>query len=263
MIQKIAFGAVAISIIGLCPPSMGSPDNHHTPRTHREQTESDQAREPESEDGDFVSFEEVRPEEEEIKNRIPLNIEAPVEPTRAGGSRGCKQAQSASLTLLSPSGEPTLTGVGHPTFYWHVSETVDLPILFTLVEIGGTKAILEQVIPQTQPGLIGFKLPASVQELEVGKEYQWSVSLVCNPERPSANIVGRAWIRRVNFSSDLKQSLAAADSSAQKGEVLAQAGIWSDALAYFYQTFPSWQPWENLWRIVVAVVQPSSNAQEN
>ena len=226
MLRIIALGTIGISII-----LSGSSQNYEAAPSS--DAELIRARDVENRQSPVQEKPVRRQSETEEKRQVlPQEINPLIEPTRAGGSRGCQQARSVALTLLAPAEETALTSLGHPTFYWHISEQVELPMVFTLVESGGDKAILEKTISQPQPGVIGFTLPDNIEELEVGKEYQWSVSLVCNYQRPSANIVGRAWIRRVNFSPELKQALATITSPQERGQALAQAGIWYDALAY-------------------------------
>ncbi|MGF1480727.1 MAG: DUF928 domain-containing protein [Cyanophyceae cyanobacterium] len=200
--------------------------------------------------------------------QLPADIKPPIEPTRAGGSRGCPQAP-VDLTLLAPAGEMASTISGYPTFYWYTSEPIALPVLFTLVEQGGKAALFEEYILHHRAGLNRFQLPSHTQALKIGKEYQWSVSLVCNPERPSANIVGRAWIQRVQTPDQLAADSAreGATSEFDSGacvacQALASAGIWYDALAAFLSDqleIPS--NWENLWNTIIANVHSDVDVQ--
>jgi hypothetical protein len=83
-------------------------------------------------------------------------------------------------------------------------------------------------------GIIKVKLPSNLSGLEVGKEYRWSVSLVCNQKRPSENTYAFAWIKRVPITAKLQQKLAALTDKRELSLAYAQAGVWYDAIATIY-----------------------------
>jgi hypothetical protein len=74
-------------------------------------------------------------------------------------------------------------------------------------------------------------MPNNLPELLVGKEYRWSVTLLCNRDRPSANPFIQTWIERIPTTPSLTQQLAAASSDRDRASIYAQAGLWYDALA--------------------------------
>lgn len=118
---------------------------------------------------------------------VPPNRRYP-KSTKATGSRGCVQSNQSlpvSLTLLVPNDHDGLTRSGHPTFFWHVSASV--PMAFALTAPGVVQPLLEKQIQPREPGIIQLQMPYDLPELVPGREYRWSVTLICNPERPSAN----------------------------------------------------------------------------
>ena len=157
--------------------------------------------------------------------------------TEGAGSRGCNQAVPISLRLLAPNDHVAATVLGHPSFLWYVSKIPTTPMRFTLVEPGIVKPLLEEWVKVDKPGIVQLHLPTKVQELEIGKQYKWSVSIVCNQERPSENIYARAWIERVPKELDLVQNLAAATNGSQRATIYAKSGIWFDAIAITYSVF--------------------------
>ncbi|GAA6619451.1 DUF928 domain-containing protein [Scytonema sp. NUACC26] len=68
-------------------------------------------------------------------------------------------------------------------------------------------------------------------ELSVGKEYRWTVALICNEKRPSQNINARAWIERVASTSELSKKLTNANSERDRALAYTQLGFWYDGLA--------------------------------
>lgn len=165
----------------------------------------------------------------------PPNRGAP-RSTQATVSRGCTQSASAqsnsatpaSLTLLAPSDHDGLTASGHPTFFWHISTPA--PMVFVLTEPGVAQPILEQQVQPQQAGVIQLKMPQNSPELAPGRDYRWSVTLVCNPDRPSANPFIQSWIKRMPVKPELTQQLAAAGSDHERALVYALTGFWYDAL---------------------------------
>lgn len=151
--------------------------------------------------------------------------------TQGGGSRGCVNSHPVSLKLLVPQDHTAFTANSHPTFSWYVSTVPSMPMEIALVEEGVAQPILVKRLTVKNSGLLQFKLPQEVSGLEVGKEYRWTVSLVCNPERPSQSIYARAWIQRKDVSLNLYKNILSKKSSYDKALAYIQAGIWYDAIA--------------------------------
>ena len=169
---------------------------------------------------------------------------------KAGGSRGCKMPLNDAVTLLVPQNHTATTISAHPTFFWHLSQKLSRPLRFTLLEPGKKPILTKELKPE--PGVVALKLPQVVAPLEVGKTYRWTVTVVCNPNKPSRNLFAQAWIERVPSPtevqlSDNKDTLFCSLS-------YARAGIWYDALACNYnklvknQNNPgsSWQQFQTL-----------------
>jgi hypothetical protein len=123
------------------------------------------------------------------------------------GSRNDHRAANPELQLLAPNNHIPTTVSTHPTFYWYISAT-SLPVRFTLVEPGVIKPVADRRFLVTRPGVVGVKLPSDVPGLVAGKQYRWTVAIVCDEERPSANTYAYGWISRVVATSELKSKLA-------------------------------------------------------
>ncbi len=150
--------------------------------------------------------------------------------TQGGGSRGCVDTEPVFLQLLVPAENNSRTVSSHPTLSWYISAVPSTPLEFALVEEGVAKPILVKRLPVKNAGLMHFKLPQDISGLEIGKEYRWTVSLICNLERPSQSTYARAWIQRSAVSSSLDKTLAN-KSAYDKALAYIKAGIWYDAIA--------------------------------
>ena len=91
-----------------------------------------------------------------------------------------------------------------------------------------------------KPGLVQLQLPKNIKGLTVGKQYRWTVSLVCNLKRPSLSIYARSWIARVPLTELNDFSKTASEQQVRdKAVFYAQQGIWYDAVATITQAYLS------------------------
>lgn len=159
-------------------------------------------------------------------------------PTRPGprrtagtGSRGCSVGEtSVVLTPVVPSGHIGQTSFDRPSFFWHQSATKS--VRFTLVEPGVPKPLFEQTVQPTKAGLVRLDLPQNAPKLAVGKEYRWTIGVVCNPKRPSETLsYTQSWIARADLPNALKQQLTGARTDSARARLYAEAGMWYDAVA--------------------------------
>lgn len=162
--------------------------------------------------------------------------------TIGSGSRGCSQSLTNDLvTLLIPSEDYAgQTTSGHPTFFWHLSQPVSVPMRFALVEPGVPEPLFEKQIDSPQMGMMQLQLPKDRPELQTGRTYKWSVTLICNTKRPSANPVFISWIERVRTPGVLEQQLPSTPPTKSnvptqmwrdRAWSYAESGLWYDALA--------------------------------
>jgi hypothetical protein len=105
-----------------------------------------------------------------------------------------------------------------------------MPLVLSVVEEGVAQPILVKQLPVKNSGLMQFKLPQDVSGLQIGKEYRWTVSLVCNPNRPSQSVYANALIERKAVSSDFGGNFGE-KSAYDKTLAYIKAGIWYDAIA--------------------------------
>jgi hypothetical protein len=143
------------------------------------------------------------------------------------------------VTLLIPSKHyPGQTTSDHPSCSWYLSKPVSVPMKFTLVEPGVPKPLYEKQIDSPKVGMTQIALPKDRPELRTGRPYAWSVTLVCNSRRPSANPFFYSWIERVPTTPAVSQQLAQVNSESnspvqtlrEQALIYAQAGLWYNTL---------------------------------
>jgi Domain of Unknown Function (DUF928) len=159
--------------------------------------------------------------------------------TSGAGSRGgeCMQGASASvnasvkppLMALMPVVNTGLTVAKHPSFWVYIPETPAKQVVLSLRQNGSKPHSQTFFDSPKTPGVISLSLPQSAPALEIGKTYQWAVTLICG-EKPSPNDpVIVSWVSRA-ASAPLNQ-LTALEQAAAYG----RQGIWFDALTALAQ----------------------------
>ncbi|MBD2772425.1 DUF928 domain-containing protein [Iningainema tapete] len=133
------------------------------------------------------------------------------------------------LTPLLPPARLGLTVSPHPTFMVYVPQSSTSSVVFTLENQQGEGIYQKKLDFKGTPGIISFSLPTTEPPLEIGKDYKWVVSMVCElpgPKDPFAEGV----VRRIQPNSLLASQLNKAQSL--DGVVLyAKSGIWQEAAA--------------------------------
>ena len=153
----------------------------------------------------------------------------------ASGSRGCP-GKSVDITSLIPTDRTSTTISTHPKFLFSVESVPNnLPVRFTLVEPGVTEPIWESDVAINQSGILTVSIPPTVN-LDVGKEYVRNLEIICNRNRRSESWLDQAVIKRVPLKPKLARKLDEANSEFEKAVILANNGIWYDAIAISYHS---------------------------
>lgn len=130
---------------------------------------------------------------------------------------------------LIPQTNHGLTIAERPTFYANVPETNAQTVFFSLRDQDNQTLYQKEFsIPQTG-GIISFSLPETAPSLEIGKNYQWSMVLMCNQTmRPDSPRI-TSWVKRVAplpMTMNQPQNQIGIELAA----FYAKNGIWYDSL---------------------------------
>lgn len=135
------------------------------------------------------------------------------------------------LTPLAPTTNVGLTIAAHPTFLVYVPKTTAKSIEFSLEELDPEeeeRGVYQTTVNLTgSPGVIGITLPTSVPPLEIGRDYRWVVSMVCQPADPK-DPFAEGLVRRFQPDNLLVRQLNGAKPIDQVA-LYAQSGIWYEA----------------------------------
>lgn len=160
-----------------------------------------------------------------------------------GGTRGPGSCPVVGkpLTALVPSNRFGVTVAAHPTFFVYMpalsSQTAPLPVEFVLEDMAGNE-LYKATFNKTSgmSGIVSISLPTygGVAPLEVGKDYRWYFSVLCQSDERSRAITVEGLIRRVEPNATLKTQLTQASLQRQV-ELYAEAESWYDAVAALVQ----------------------------
>lgn len=158
--------------------------------------------------------------------------------SRGGASRNataCRndRVSEIPLTALIPGNNRGLTVASHPSFFVYVPQTSARQIYFSLKDENNV-GIYQATLPISgNPGVVKIPLPQDQKPLETGKNYQWSVALMCQPAQPDMPWV-RGQVERVELEENIASNLPS-NPSIDQAVFYGQAGIWYDTLNILFQ----------------------------
>ena len=163
------------------------------------------------------------------------------EQTRGGATRGRCQA-----TSLMPRNGSGLTTHKRASVYVHVARHPDAKLdqaILTLKSDADTDEQYDAIVELPEAslsmpgGVLEIEFPESIPDLEVGKQYSWSLIMMCDgqPVRPDSPVVGGG-IRRVAPPAAVAMStdMTPTDRAIAYGE----AGLWYDLLSTLASNSP-------------------------
>ena len=164
----------------------------------------------------------------------PPKADRPVQ-SSGGASRGDQCALDAQnleipLTPLLPANQQGLTVASHPTLLVYVPQTTATKVFFALRD-ETEEYDYQTVLPiGDRSGVISVQVPQSAPALEVGKDYQWSLVLMCDDQLRPDSPVAQGYITRIKPEFQLDQQIQAANEL-ESAALYGKAGIWYETVA--------------------------------
>lgn len=179
---------------------------------------------------------EISPKRDVLAQRFKIrNVPGVGKPLRRTGAAvrgGCSYSTADKLVALLPAIEPVLTVEEYPTVFVSLPKTSAKEAEFVLLSANKDKVLYEKTITlPSNPGIVSFSLPkdGSVPPLEIGKNYYWYFSVICNPQERADDLITEGHFQRIELSSKLASDLKNA-SLGDRPAIYAEAGIWYDAI---------------------------------
>lgn len=183
-----------------------------------------------------------------LANRRTNSFRAPRGPgpgapinTNGGGTRGpaCKEGEGTPYALIPASGSGE-TAAEYPTVFWYMPQTSARMVEFVLKDANGKEVYYKTTYALAKsadgvvgaPGVMGLTIPAfaNLSPLEIGQEYKWELTLICNSPYRDSDIVVEGKIKRVALDPILARRLQLATPQ-QRVALYKKAGLWHEALS--------------------------------
>jgi hypothetical protein len=170
----------------------------------------------------------------QVSFKPPANDRNPPKTVGAGSRQEnqCTSSQdpsSPSLLPIAPINTYGLTVAAHPTFFVYIPKTSAKSVILSIKD-ENLRYHSQAIFSITgSEGIVGFKPAQSTPPLEVGKNYQWAVVLLCGEKIGPNDPAVSSWVRRIDIPANIKnQSLP--QTVLQKASWYGEQGIWYDML---------------------------------
>ncbi|MGL5942941.1 MAG: DUF928 domain-containing protein [Waterburya sp.] len=146
------------------------------------------------------------------------------------------QAENSALPFaaLIPTSALGLTVASHPTLLAYLPETNASKVLFSWQDENNQEHY-QTILPiENKTGIISLTLPEDAPPLEVGKNYQWALAVMCDGRLQPDSPMIQGQIKRVEITSSLSDRLKNANPL-ETAALYAEAGIWYETVATLAQ----------------------------
>lgn len=185
----------------------------------------------------------------------------------SGGTRsGCTAGEKA-LTAIIPENNVWVTTAAYPQFYFYLPKAADAQEVEFVLRNEEDQQVYEKTFTMSgDAGIVSLSLLESdpLPALEKDKHYRWYLSVICNTQNRSQDLVVEGWIQRVDMNQNVTSRLDQTDPKT-KANLYLEAGIWHEALNTLAQLRRE-QPQDNLvsnqWKQLLQSIGLEAMAQE-
>ncbi len=153
---------------------------------------------------------------------------------RDGGSRGTciAGAEHQNLMALIPDNTIGINASDSPKLFFYVPPVNKQRTLEFVLRNEQDELMYEAFFSTKGDGIMSIEVPADVSSslLETDQNYHWYLSMICNHEQRSRDIVVEGWMRQESIDLATQEQLSVA-SSTEQAEIYNAQGHWYDALS--------------------------------
>lgn len=156
---------------------------------------------------------------------------------RDGGSRNgvsgrCVDNRS-NLIALVPEDRVASTNSISPSLFFYIPQTTEPKTIEFVLRNEADELVYEDFLTTNGKGIIEVNIPSRVNASLLDKEqnYHWYLSLICNPQQRSRDLVVEGWMRHKPIDFATSEKLSNAANLVEKAKIYQQQGFWYDALA--------------------------------
>jgi hypothetical protein len=152
-----------------------------------------------------------------------------------GGLRGGDAAVPQVVALVPD--HVGLTLKASPSLCWYRPEQTSVPVVFTLIDPRVIRPILETTLSASEhPGVQCLSLKDHGIALDHGEQYRWAVTMVVDPDQPSADVVTGGMIERIPFDEGCLLNLPCTWTCEREAVYrYAESGLWYDAMSCLHE----------------------------
>ena len=153
---------------------------------------------------------------------------------RDGGTRGgcASNTESQKLVALIPQENVGINASISPKLFFYVPKVEDKSTLEFVMRNEEDNLMYEAFLLTEGSGIMSIEVPAEVTSkmLKEDENYHWYLSMICDAEQRSRDIVVEGWMRQETIDVATQKELKAA-TVVEKAEVYREQGFWFDALS--------------------------------
>ena len=164
---------------------------------------------------------------------------------RDGGSRGNRDnciadTQNRNLVALIPEQTVGINASVSPKLFFYVPKVNKHKTLEFVLRNEQDELMYEAFLTTEGEGIMSVEVPVDIKSnlLETNQNYHWYLSMICNFQQRSRDIVVEGWIRQEAIDIATKQELSVA-GSIEQAEVYHEQGFWYDALSTLATNYQS------------------------
>ena len=157
---------------------------------------------------------------------------------RDGGSRGGSRencvanAENQNLMALIPDKTIGINASATPKLFFYVPEIKNKRTLEFVLRNEQDELMYEAFLSTEGDGIMSVEIPGDVSSnlLQTDQNYHWYLSMICDRQQRSRDIVVEGWMRQEEIDLATQEQLDFA-SSTEQAEVYNEQGFWYDALS--------------------------------
>ena len=164
------------------------------------------------------------------------------EQTAGGGSRNDRRCSTNSnsrlpLTALLPQNGLGLTLKARPTLPVYIPNTTANNLELSLFDANHQGIYQTSIKLPDREKAVGIELPQAAPELQVDREYYWSIAMICDPSDRLKDLVVTGRVKRIESNnSQLQRKLElVADRPLRQILLYRKSGLWYEMMSTFLE----------------------------
>lgn len=140
----------------------------------------------------------------------------------------------SGLVALSPTARPGTTLAERPSFLVYVPQTSASTAEFSLRDYNGRGVYRTTLDLANTSGIVSLSLPAEAPPLEIGEQYTWSFTIICDPNYRLSDRFVTGTVQRIEFDPTRLHQIQQT-SLREQVSLYQEVDVWYDTLAVLFE----------------------------